>query len=123
LVAVVAEFATFPAVDNVANFVSTIAAIGDISAFTINKLDKFPEESLCTTPALVNPSIETVPPEDIFIRSNALVLKDKSPALADSPVVVLPVNVNDGNADEPAGNCSVPVIVSPERDTLLFNCV
>src|SRR5213075_1549333 len=75
LVAVVAEFATFPAVDNVANFVSTIAAIGDISAFTINKLDKFPEESLCTTPALVNPSIETVPPEDIFIRSNALVLK------------------------------------------------
>ena len=67
---------------------------------------------------MVNASIEIAPPEAIFIRSTALVLNDKSPPLADKPDVVLPVNTNDGNAVVPAGNCSVPVIVSPALRTL-----
>ena len=119
LVAVVAELATLPVVLIVANLVSTIAADADTSAFTIRELDKLPDESLCTTPAVVNALIETVPPEDIAIRSNALVLNDNSPALADNPEVVLPVNTNDGNAVVPAGNCNVPVMVSPALSTLL----
>jgi len=119
LVAVVAELATLPAVVMVANLVSTIAAAGSTSAFTINEVDKLPDASLCTTPAVVNALIEIVPPEDIAIRSNALVLNDNSPALADNPEVVLPVNTNDGNAVVPAGNCNVPVMVSPALSTLL----
>jgi len=118
LVAVVAELATFPAVEIVANLVSTIPADGLTSAFTINELDKLPDASLCTTPALVNASIEIVPPDAIFKRSNAEVLNDNAPALADKPVVVLPVNTNDGNAVVPAGNCNVPVMVSPAFNTL-----
>jgi len=117
LVAVVAEFATLPAVLMVANLVSTIAAAGSISALTINELDKFPEASLCTTPALVNASIEIVPPDAIFKRSSALVLNDNEPVFADNPVVVLPVNTNDGNAVVPAGSCNVPVMVSPAFNT------
>src|SRR5690606_6923480 len=46
LVAVVAELDTLPAVEIVANLVSTIAAAGLTSAFTINELDKFPDASL-----------------------------------------------------------------------------
>src|SRR5579863_10017000 len=46
LVAVVAEFATLPAVEIVANFVSTIPAAGAISASTIKELDKLPNASL-----------------------------------------------------------------------------
>ena len=46
LVAVVAELATLPAVEIVANFVSTIAADADTSAFTMSELDKLPDESL-----------------------------------------------------------------------------
>jgi len=46
LVAVVAEFATLPAVLIVANLVSTIAAAGSTSALTINELDNNPDESL-----------------------------------------------------------------------------
>ena len=46
LAAVVAEFATLPAVEIVANLVSTIAAAASISALTINKLDNKPDESL-----------------------------------------------------------------------------
>lgn len=69
-------------------------------------------------PGETNASIEIVPPEDIFMRSSALVLNDKSPALVESPVVVLPVNTNDGAAVVPAGNCNVPVIVSPALSTL-----
>jgi len=118
LVAVVAEFATLPAVEIVANLLSVIAADELISLFTINELDKLPEESLCTTPAVVNPSIEIVPPEDIFNCSTPLVLKDKLPVLADKPLVVLPVNTNDGNAVVPAGSCKIPVIVSPALSTL-----
>ena len=45
-VAVVAELATLPAVEIVANFVSTIAAVGDTSAFTIKELDNKPEALL-----------------------------------------------------------------------------
>ena len=67
--------------------------------------------------------METMPPEEIFIRSVPLVLNDKLLELADNPVVVLPVKVSDGNAVVPAGSCSVPVIVSPDLLTLLFNCV
>jgi len=54
LVAVVAELATLPAVEMVANLVSTIAADGDTSALTIRELDNNPDESLCTTPAVLN---------------------------------------------------------------------
>ena len=46
LVAVVAELATLPAVEIVANLASEIAADELISAFTISELDKFPEASL-----------------------------------------------------------------------------
>jgi len=46
LVAVVAEFATLPAVEIVANLVSTIAAAGSMSALTINELDNNPVASL-----------------------------------------------------------------------------
>ena len=118
LVAVVAEFATLPAVEIVANFVSIIPAAAAISAFTIRELDKLPEASLCTIPGLVNADIEITPPEAIFIRSKPLVLNDKLSELADKPEVVLPVNTSDGNAVVPAGNCKVPVIVSPVRNTL-----
>src|SRR5204863_3001031 len=118
LVAVVAVFATLPAVDIVANLVSVIAAVGEISAFTINDVDKFPDASLCTIPVEVKPSITTVPLEVICIRSKPFVLSDKLPALAESPAVVLPVNTNDGAAVVPAGNCNVPVIVSPAFNTL-----
>src|SRR5579863_496229 len=92
LVAVVAELATLPAVEIVANLVSTIAALGSTSPLTIKELDKLPDASLCTTPATVNASIDTTPPEEIFKRSSAFVLKDKLPVLAERPVVVLPVN-------------------------------
>ena len=54
----------------------------------------------------------------IFIRSNALVLNDKSPALADKPEVVLPVKIREGANVVPAGSCNVPVIVSPALRTL-----
>ena len=67
----------------------------------------------------MNASIDTVPPEDIFIRSKPLVLNDRFPELADNPEVVLPVNTSDGNAVVPAGSCNVPVIVSPALSTLL----
>ena len=46
LVAVVAELATLPAVEMVANFVSTIAAVGETSALTINELDMRPDALL-----------------------------------------------------------------------------
>src|SRR5438477_5346841 len=112
LVAVVAELDTLPAVEIVANFVSTIAADADTSAFTINDVDKFPDASVCTTPALFNPLIDTTPVADIFIRSVAAVLNDKVFAVAaDNPVVVLPVNTNDGAAVVPAGSCNAPVMV------------
>src|SRR5436190_10085894 len=57
LVAVVAEFATLPAVDIVANLVSTIPATGETSALTINDELKLPNASLCTIPAGVKDSI------------------------------------------------------------------
>src|SRR5205085_1302160 len=106
-------------VEIVANFVSTIAADADTSAFTINDVDKFPDASVCTTPALFNPLIDTTPVADIFIRSVAAVLNDKVFAVAaDNPVVVLPVNTNDGAAVVPAGSCNAPVMVSPAFNTL-----
>src|SRR4030095_11624656 len=122
-VAVVAEFATFPAVLIVASLVSTIAAVGSISVLTIKDVDKLPNESLCTMPVVLNPLIETTPLEAIFNRSSALVLNDKLLVLAERPVVVLPVNVKDGNAVDPAGSCKAPVIVSPAFATLPLICV
>src|SRR5579863_7563997 len=117
-VAVVAELATLPAVEMVASFESVIAAVALMSLLTISELDKLPEELLCTMPGVVNASIEIVPPEDIFNCSAPLVLKDKLPLLAESPLVVLPVNISDGNAVVPAGSCNAPVIVSPALSTL-----
>ena len=64
-----------------------------------------------------------VPPEEIFIRSSPLVLKDKLPVFAEKPLVVLPVNVSDGAAVVPAGSCNVPVMVSPVFVILLLSCV
>ena len=118
LVAVVAEFATLPAVAIVPNFVSVIAAADAISALTINELDRFPDASLCTTPAVVNASTDIAPADEIFKRSVPLVLSDKSPEFANNPDVVLPVNTNDGAAAVPAGSCNAPVIVSPAFSTL-----
>jgi len=123
-VALVAELRTLPAVVIGANFESVIAAFGSISAFTISELERLPVlAALCTIPAVVNASIEMVPPEAIFILSKPLVLKDKVPPLADKPVVVLPVKVSDGVAVPPAGSCKVPVMVSPAFATLLLICV
>jgi hypothetical protein len=119
LVAVVAELATLPAVEIVASFVSTIPAPAAMSVLVINELDKLPEASLCTIPAVANALIEIVPPDDIFRRSKALVLNDKSPLFVDNPLVVLPVNISEGNAVVPAGNCKVPVMMSPVLSTLL----
>src|SRR5580658_1357011 len=113
LVAVVAEFATLPAVEIVANFESAIAAAGSISALTINELDNNPAALLCTTPVVVNPSIVS-PDELTFICSVPLISKDNTFAVAaERPVLVLPVNCNDGTAAVPAGNVKDPVIVSP----------
>jgi|SRR5579872_2884447 len=117
LVAVVAEFATLPAVEIVANLVSTIAAAGSTSALTINELVNNPDELLCTTPAVVNPS--SVSPDELtFICSTPLTSNDNTFAVAaESPVLVLPVNCNDGTAAVPAGNVNAPVIVSPDLST------
>ena len=103
-VAVVAEFATLPAVEMVASLLSVIAAEFEISALTINDDDKLPELSLWTTPVEVNPSIDTVPPEEILSCSVPLVLNERLPLDAESPVVVLPVNTSDGDVVEPAGS-------------------
>ena len=112
-VPVVAEFATFPAVVMVANFESVIAADEAISAFTICDDVRFPDVSLCTTPAIVNPLIETTPEEFIFIRSEAPVLTDSDDALAEKPVVVLPLKLIEGLAVVPAGTRTFPVNVPP----------
>jgi hypothetical protein len=39
---------------------------------------------------------------------------------ADIPVVVDPVNFNEGLAEDPAGNCSAPVIVDPVLATQML---
>src|SRR5579871_5901049 len=83
LVAVVAEFATLPAVEIVLSLLSVIAAVAEISPFTMSDDDKLPEASLCTTPAEVNPSTDIVPVEEILSCSAPLVLKDNAPALAE----------------------------------------
>jgi len=92
LVAVVAEFATLPAVEIVANFESVIAADDEISALTISELDNNPDELLCTTPAVVNPSIVT-PDALRFICSAPLMSKERTLVEGtDKPVFGLPVN-------------------------------
>jgi hypothetical protein len=65
LVAVVAEFATKPDAVSVANLPLAIAAFEAISEFTIKELDKLPDASLWTMPALVNAGIATIPPDEI----------------------------------------------------------
>src|SRR5690349_9530107 len=96
LVAVVAELATFPEVLIVESLVSTILALDEILLSTISELDKLPEASFFTTPAEVNALIDTVPLEDILMRSKAFVLNNKLPDVVDKPAVVLPVNTSDG---------------------------
>src|SRR5206468_1856207 len=108
LVAVVAEFATLPAVVIVASFVSTMAAAGSISALTISDVERLPLTSLWTIPAVENPLIDIVPPDDILSLSVPFVFSERLPPLAERPVVVLPVKVNDGDALVPAGSCKVP---------------
>src|SRR5664279_5003536 len=76
LVAVVAELATLPAVLIVANFVSTIAAAGSTSAFTISDVDNNPAALLCTMPTVLNPLMVTPPVGLIFMRSAPLVSKE-----------------------------------------------
>jgi hypothetical protein len=113
LVAVVAEFATLPALEIVASFESVIAALGSISALTTNELVNNPAALLCTTPAVVNPS--TVIPDALtFICSVPLTSNESTFAVAaEIPVLVLPVNCNDGAAAVPAGSVNVPVNVPP----------
>ena len=61
-VAVVAELETFPAVDIVASFVSSIAAEVLILEFVTSELERFPEPSFLITPfAVVKYGIFTVP--------------------------------------------------------------
>ena len=120
-VAVVAELATSPGVVRVASLLLAMAAFEAISALTINELVKLPDASLWTTPAAVKPAIETVPPDDIPILSEPLVLKYKAPALAESPVLVLPVKVSEGADVLPAGNCRVPLMVPPVSESLLLS--
>ena len=112
-VAVVAELATLPVVLIVASLVSMIPAPAAILESTISELERLPDASFFTTPAEVNVLIDTIPPEDILTRSNPLVLRERLLLLAESPVVVLPVNRKDGRAVVPAGSCNVPVMVSP----------
>src|SRR2546425_43895 len=93
LVAVVAEFDTFPAVDIVASLESAIAAEELISAFTIKEVNKVPLALVCTTPALFNPLIVTFPDPSIFILSLPFVSNERVFAVAaDIPVLVLPEN-------------------------------
>src|SRR4029078_2425291 len=97
LVAVVAELATLPAVAMVPHLVSAIAAVALTSALTIVDVERFPEESVCTTPAAFNPSIETTPADEIFIRSAPAVLIDNVSAVAAAkPVVGLLVKFKEG---------------------------
>jgi hypothetical protein len=113
LVAVVAEFATkLPAV-SCANFEFPICAIPEMSPSTISDVVKLPVRPLCTTPAVVNPSMVTLPPEDIFIRSKPAVLKDNELATgAKRPAPVLP-KLSAGVPAEPTGNCNGPDKVPP----------
>jgi hypothetical protein len=68
-------------------------------------------------PAVVNPSMVT-PVELIFICSTPLISNDNVFAVAtERPVLVLPVNLSDGDAALPAGRINVPVIVSPALRT------
>src|SRR5579863_9079698 len=91
-----------------------VAAV--ISASTINELDNNPAALLCTTPAVLNPSIVILPDPSIFNLSLPFVSKDNVFAVAaERPVFVLPVNCNDGAAAEPAGSVNVPVNVPPVR--------
>src|SRR4030095_365223 len=77
LVAVVAEFATLPAVLIVASFVSTIAGDADTSASTISDVESKPVASLCTTPSVLNGEIISDP---LIISSVTLIaLAEKLP--------------------------------------------
>jgi hypothetical protein len=90
-----------------------VAAV--MSASTINELVNNPAALLCTTPAVVNPS--SVRPDALrFICSTPLTSKESTFAVAaERPVLVLPVNCNDGVAAVPAGNVNVPVNVPPVK--------
>src|SRR6266852_5015574 len=69
------------------------------------------------TPAIVKASIVT-PDELRFICSVPFISNDNVFAVAaEKPVLVLPVNLIDGLAAEPAGIINVPVIVSPALST------
>src|SRR5579862_1215172 len=77
-------------------------------------LDKLPDASFLTIPAVVKPSIVMVPVGPIFIASAPFVSNERVFAVpAEIPVLVLPVNWSDGDAAEPAGSCKVPVMVPP----------
>src|SRR5580658_1171029 len=89
LVAVVAEFATLPAVEIVANFESAIAAAGSISALTINELDNNPAALLCTTPAALNGVIVA----ELLITSSVMLIKPAAKLpLASRFIIVLAVS-------------------------------
>src|SRR5579871_1992809 len=87
LVAVVAEFATLPAVEIVLSLLSVIAALGEISALITNDEVRLPDESLCTTPVGVSPLILTMPVGLIDMRSTPAVSKERVSATeAEMPV-------------------------------------
>src|ERR1700722_5824583 len=88
-----------------------------ISALTIKDVDKVPLLFVCTTPTLFSPSMVTFPDPFIFILSLPVVLNDNVLLAALKPVLVLPKNCNEGDAEDPDGNIKVPVIVSPAFST------
>ena len=110
-VAVVAEFATLPEAVIVFSFTFSIV-LSVISLFIISEVNKFPDASLCTTPAPDAPRefMEISPELLIFIRCCPDVLTDKLLDCAENPVPVLPAKLIFGvpgvlegtvNVDEP----------------------
>jgi len=100
-----------------------MAAVALISVLVIREVEKLPDVSVCTTPALFNPSTDNTPAADIFIRSTPAVLIDRLSFVVERPVVGLPVKFSDGAEVVPAGSVNVPVILSPALAILLFSCV
>lgn len=118
LVAVVAEFATLPMVVIVANFESTMPAPIVMSAFVISAVETFPFTSVRIIPTALRLFTRNVPEALKLPRSCPFVRKERTFAIEEIPLVVLPANVNAGDDKVPDGNCNVPVIVSPIFRTL-----
>jgi len=115
-VAVVAELLTFPAVEMVANLVSTMAADALTSASTSKELDNTPDEFAWTRPVDAKLAIVTTPEESILIRKRDPVESCNAPEAELNPAPV-PTNKMEGAVESPKGTVSVPVNVSPVFNT------